>query len=88
MCLENNKTIEELYCFYEDELHASTDKNKELTDKMLKIEEPFYDSLTEKQKLQFEQIMELEAENDCVTDERIFTFAFKLATKLILEGMN
>lgn len=91
MCLEelkNSKTIEELYSLYEDEMHCSTAENKEIIEQMLKIEEPFCNDLTKGQRLQFEQIMELEAENGCIMDQRIFTFAFKLAVKLIFESIN
>ena len=54
----NKKRIEELFNFYEEELYRNTDENRELVNKILEIEEPFYESLNEIQKKQFEELNE------------------------------
>ena len=84
--LNNKNTILELYNFYEEELNISSDENKKYVKQILEIEEPFYESLSDIQKKQFEDLMELKGLNVGVTDERIFTFAFSLAVRLILES--
>ena len=90
MCIKNHQSncnnkrrIEELFNFYEEELYRSTDENRELVNKILKIEEPFYESLNNNQKKQFEELTELQALNGAVTDKNIFKFAFGLAINLV-----
>ena len=36
-------------------------------------------------KKQFEELIELQALNETVTDKNVFTYGFKLATRLMLE---
>ena len=78
----NKETIEELFNFYDEDLYINTEENKEFVNKISKIEEPFYKSLTDEQKKEFEELIELHALNGAVTDKRIFAFAFSLAIKL------
>ena len=54
-------------------------KPPELVNKILKIEEPFYENLNDIQKKQFEELAELQALNGAVTDKNVFLFGFKLA---------
>lgn len=91
MCIKKNdintkETIEQLFNFYDEDLYRNTEENKEFVDKISKLEEPFYESLNDNQKKEFEELIELHALNGAVTDKRIFIFAFSLAIKLILEG--
>ena len=95
MCIKNQdhninyctkETIEKLFNFYEDELYEDTNENKIYLDKIIKIEKPFYESMTAEQKKQFEKIIELHSLNGAVTDKNIFVFAFRLAINLILES--
>lgn len=90
MCIKNHQSncnnkrrIEELFNFYEEELYRSTDENRELVNKILKIEEPFYESLNDNQKKQFEELTKLQALNVAVTDKNIFVFGFKLAIEIV-----
>ena len=87
MCIKKNdintkETIEQLFNFYDEDLYINTEENKEFVNKISKIEEPFYKSLTDEQKKEFEELIELHALNGAVTDKRIFAFAFSLAIKL------
>lgn len=93
MCIKNHQSncnnkrrIDELFNFYEEELYSNTDENRELVNKILKIEEPFYESLNDIQKKQFEELTELQALNGAVTDKNVFSFGFSLAIQLILES--
>lgn len=95
MCIKNQdhninyctkKTIEKLFNFYEDELYEDTNENKDYLDQIIKIEKPFYESMTAEQKKQFEEIIELHSLNGAITDKNIFVFAFRLAINLILES--
>lgn len=82
----NKETIEEIFNFYDENLYRNTEENIEFVDKISKLEGPFYESLTDNQKKEFEELIELHALNEAVTDKRIFAFAFSLAIKLILES--
>ena len=91
MCIKNHqfncnnrRRIEELFNFYEEELYSNTDENREFVNKILAVEEPFYNSLNDIQKKQFEELTELQALNGAVTDKNIFAFGFNLATQLVL----
>lgn len=95
MCIKNQdynisyctkKTIEKLFNFYEDELYEDTNENKYYLDQIIKIEKNFYESMTDKQKEQFEKIIELHSLNGAIKDKNIFVFAFRLAINLILES--
>ena len=91
MCIKKNdintkETIEELFNFYDEDLYRNTEENKEFVAKISKLEEPFYESLNDNQKKEFEELIELHALNGAVTDKRIFACAFSLAINLILES--
>lgn len=95
MCIKNQnhkinygtkETIEKLFNFYEDELYEDTEENKAYLDRIIKIEKPFYESMTDEQKKKFEKIIELHSLNGAVKDKNIFVFAFRLAINLILES--
>ena len=84
----NNKTLTELYALYEDKLYEYTDTNKRIARKILKTEDEFYNTLTDAQKEQFEQICNLKNENYAETGKNIFMHAFCLATNLMIETQN
>lgn len=86
--INNKSAILELYNFYEEELNISSEENKKYIKQILEIEEPFYESLSDIQKKQFEDLMELKGLNVGVTDERIFIFAFSLAIRLVFESQK
>ena len=93
MCIKNHefncnnkRRIEELFNFYEEELYHNTDENRELVNKILSVEEPFYKSLNDIQKEQFEELTELQALNGAVTNKNVFVFGFSLAIELIMDN--
>ena len=83
--IDNKETIEQLFNFYEEELYSNTDENRAFVKEILEIEKPFYESLTDNQKKEFEELVDLRSLNGAVTDKKIFVFAFSLAMKLVLE---
>lgn len=84
----NKKIVEELFEFYEEELYRNTNENREYLNKISNIEPPFYESLNDNQKQQFEEIMELKGLNEGETDKRFFVFGFNLAMRLMIESKN
>lgn len=92
MCVKNekqlnNEKLEELFELYEEQIYENTETNRELSRKIVKAEEQFYEKLTEEQIKDFEQLYELKQLNYDETDKNIFIFAFKLATNIILEAI-
>ena len=94
MCIDKDinytdkETILQLFNFYEEELYTNTDENRRLMKDILSKEKPFYENLTEDQRKQYEEITDLRVLNSVATDRKIFIFAFKLATQLLLESFT
>ena len=84
----NKKAIEELFEFYEDDLYVNSKENKQYVDKIMVIREKLYNSLTDEQKTEYEQLVELNGLNEGITSKRIFVFAFRLAVKLIAGALD
>lgn len=84
----NKKAIEELFEFYEEDLYVNSKENKQYTDKIIVIREKLYNSLTDEQKTEYEQLVELNGMNEGITSKRIFVFAFRLAVKLIAGALD
>ena len=84
----NKKAIEELFEFYEDDLYVNSKENKQYVDKIKVIREKLYNSLTDEQKTEYEQLVELNGMNEGITSKRIFVFAFRLAVKLIAGALD
>lgn len=55
---------------------------------ILKREEELFDTLTEEQKKVFDEIDNLRLQNYEETDKRLFTFAFSLGVRLVLESLD
>ena len=84
----NKKAIEELFEFYEDDLYVNSKENRQYVDKIKVIREKLYNSLTDEQKTEYEQLVELNGLNEGITSKRIFVFAFRLAVKLIAGALD
>lgn len=84
----NKKAIEELFEFYEEDLYVNSKENKQYVDKIMVIREKLYNSLTDEQKTEYEQLVELNGMNEGITSKRIFIFAFRLAVKLIAGALD
>jgi hypothetical protein len=82
------EVLEELFKVYEDKMYENTETNRQLTIKIVKAEEDFYNILTNEQKEQFETISDLKQINYEETDKNIFIFAFKLAVQLMTECIS
>ena len=86
--LENKQEIVKLFYLYGEDLYENTEKNDKLLQKILKKEERLFDSLTEEQKEQFNEINDLRAKDFEESDKNISVFAFTLAVRLIMECLN
>ena len=84
----NKKATEELFEFYEEDLYVNSKENKQYVDKIMVIREKLYNSLTDEQKTEYEQLVELNGMNEGITSKRIFVFAFRLAVKLIAGALD
>lgn len=90
MCIDENskKAIIDLFERYEEDIYTVTKKDKEIVNEICKIEEKFYDGLTNEQKEVYEKLDDLKLQSCALEDKKIFVYAYSLATKLIIEGLN
>lgn len=86
--ITNKEKIIELYYLYGEDLYNDTETNNKFMKDILKREEELFDTLTEEQKKVFDEIDNLRLQNYEETDKRIFTFAFSLGVRLVLESLN
>lgn len=86
--LTNKKKIMELYYWCEEDMYESIEVINAVLQKMLRTEEEFLETLTEEQKQKFKQLEELKNEKGEETDKKIFTYAFSLGIRLLLESID
>ena len=87
--LNNNcETITELFQNHMDDIYENAGIDKEITDKIIAIEQPFYSNLSKEQKKQFEEIGDLETQRHEKVYKNIFIYAFSLANKLLIESLT
>ncbi len=86
--ITNKEKIIELYYLYGEDLYNATEINNKFMKDILKREEELFDTLTEEQKKVFDEIDNLRLQNYEETDKRLFTFAFSLGVRLVLESLD
>ncbi len=86
--ITNKEKIIELYYLYGEDLYNDTETNNRFMKDILKREEELFDTLTEEQKKVFDEIDNLRLQNYEETDKRLFTFAFSLGVRLVLESLD
>lgn len=86
--ITNKEKIIELYYLYGEDLYNETETNNKFMKDILKREEELFDTLTEEQKKVFDEIDNLRLQNYEETDKRLFTFAFSLGVRLVLESLD
>ena len=86
--ITNKEKIIELYYLYGEDLYNDTETNNKFMKDILKREEELFDTLTEEQKKVFDEIDNLRLQNYEETDKRLFTFAFSLGVRLVLESLD
>ena len=86
--MENKETILKLYESFIDDIYTMTPENKEMSKEIAVLEEKLNRSVTEEQKKLLEQIDVLETKRVENVYKEVFVFAYSLATKLLVEGLD
>lgn len=86
--LKNKQEIVNLFYLYGEDLYENTEKNDKLLQEILKKEEKLFDSLTEEQQEQFNEINDLRAKDFEESDKKIFTYAFSLGVRLVIQSLD
>ena len=86
--MEKQETIMQLFEMYKDKVYETADTNNKILGKIIQVEKPFYNSLTKEQKNQYEKIEDLGNTRHEEIDKNIFTFAYSLANRLLIESLK
>lgn len=86
--MENNETILKLYENFIDDIYYMSSEKLELSTKILEQQDILDETLTEEQKKLLHNIKDLENESNELLNKNTFIFAYKLATKLIIESLG
>lgn len=84
----NNKTdIMKLYNLYKEELYDKAEKESAYINKIIKKTEKLYNTLTKEQSMLVDEIENLRTLYEEEQDKEIFTTAYSLGVKLIIESL-
>ena len=84
--ITNKQDIAKLYFLYKDELYDKVEKESTYTDKIIKKTEKLYNTLTKEQCMLMDEIENLRTLYKEEQDKEIFTIAYSLGVKLIIES--
>ena len=84
--ITNKQDITKLYFLYKDELYDKVEKESTYTDKIIKKTEKLYNTLTKEQCMLMDEIENLRTLYKEKQDKEIFTIAYSLGVKLIIES--
>ena len=86
--MNNDETILKLYDMFMDQIYTMTPENYKLSTEISDLEDKLNNSLTEEQQELLESINEKESERVEEVYKNVFVFSYKLATKLLVEGLS
>ena len=83
-----DETILKLYDMFMDDIYTMTTSNYEKTSEINKLEDELNKTLNDEQKELLELINEKESERVEEVFKSVFVYSYKLATKLLVEGLS
>ena len=86
--MNDNQTILELYDMFMDQIYTMTPENYKLSTEISDLEDKLNSTLTKEQQELLESINEKESERVEEVYKNVFVFSYKLATKLLVEGLS
>ena len=86
--MNDNQTILELYDMFMDQIYTMTPENYKLSIEISELEDELNKTLNDKQKELLEEIQEKESERVEEVFKSVFVYSYKLATKLLVEGLS
>lgn len=86
--MNDNQTILELYDMFMDQIYTMTPENYKLSTEISDLEDKLNSTLTKEQQELLELINEKESERVEEVFKSVFVYSYKLATKLLIEGLS
>ena len=86
--MKDKETILKLYDNFMDEIYTMTPENHIFLSEIATLEDKLNKTLTDQQKKILNKINELESQRVENVYKEVFVFAYSLATKLIVEGLD
>lgn len=83
-----NEAILKLYDVFMDKIYTMTPKNYRISTEISELEEELNKTLSEQQLELLEKIQNKESERTEEVYKTVFVYAYKLATKLLVEGLS
>ena len=83
-----DETILKLYDIFMDDIYTMTPENYRISTEISKLEEKLNKTLSDKQLELLEKIQNKESERTEEVYKTVFVYAYKLATKLLVEGLS
>lgn len=83
-----DETILKLYDMFMDDIYTMTTSNYEKTSEINKLEDELNKTLNDEQKELLELINDKESERVEEVFKSVFVYSYKLATKLLIEGLS
>ena len=86
--MENDETILKLYENFADEIYEMTIEKLDIYKEILDKENLIIPTLSDEQKETFDKLNQLESEKNELVNKNTFVYAYKLATRLIIESLS
>ena len=83
-----DETILKLYDVFMDDIYTMTPENYRISTEISKLEEKLNKTLSDQQLELLEKIQNKESERTEEVYKTVFVYAYKLATKLLVEGLS
>lgn len=83
-----DETILKLYDIFMDDIYTMTPENYRISTEISKLEEKLNKTLSDQQLELLEKIQNKESERTEEVYKTVFVYAYKLATKLLVEGLS
>ena len=83
-----DETILKLYDMFMDDIYTMTPENYRISTEISKLEEKLNKTLSDQQLELLEKIQNKESERTEEVYKTVFVYAYKLATKLLVEGLS
>ena len=86
--MENKKSILKLFSLYKDDIYKMDSSYYQILKKVQEKENIFYKTLSDKQKILFEELNMYKSEQNSYMHQHIFSYGYSLANSLLIESIT
>ena len=86
--MENKKSILKLFSLYKDDIYKMDSWYYQILEKVQEKENIFYETLSDKQKILFEELNMYKSEQNSYMHQHIFSYGYSLANSLLIESIT